>query len=53
MVSAILNSDDQYGIAFPKGSDLVAKVNEGLKKVRASGEYDKIHAKWFGDAPAK
>ncbi len=52
-VSAILNSDDQYGIAFPKGSDLVAKVNEGLKKVRESGEYDKIHAKWFGDAPAK
>lgn len=53
VVSAILNSDDQYGIAFPKGSDLVAKVNEGLKKVRASGEYDKIHAKWFGDTPAK
>lgn len=53
VVSAILNSDDQYGIAFPKGSDLVAKINEGLKKVRASGEYDKIHAKWFGDTPAK
>lgn len=53
VVSAILHSDDQYGIAFPKGSDLVAKVNEGLKKIRENGEYDKIYSKWFGDTPSK
>ncbi|NOL50400.1 glutamine ABC transporter substrate-binding protein GlnH [Pelistega europaea] len=52
-VSAILNSDDHYGIAFPKGSDLVPKVNAALKKIRENGEYDKIHAKWFGEKAAK
>lgn len=39
------------GIAFPKGSELVGKVNEALKKVRADGRYDAIYKKWFGKAP--
>ncbi|MGR9459408.1 transporter substrate-binding domain-containing protein (plasmid) [Rhizobium leguminosarum] len=38
------------GIAFPKGSNLVAKTNEALKKIQADGRYDAIHKKWFGEA---
>ncbi len=43
---------EQYGIAFPKGSDLVEPVNEALRTLRENGTYDRIHAKWFGEAPA-
>jgi len=35
------------GIAFPKGSDLVARVNTALATIRANGRYDAIYAKWF------
>ena len=43
--------EDQYfGIAVRKGNKaMLDKVNSGLKKVIASGEYAKIYAKWFGD----
>lgn len=43
----------QYGIGFPKGSELVAPVNAALAKMRADGRYDAIYAKWFGAAPSK
>ncbi|MCX2698583.1 transporter substrate-binding domain-containing protein [Ochrobactrum chromiisoli] len=39
------------GIAFPKGSDLVAPTNEALKKIKADGRYDEIYKKWFGSLP--
>lgn len=42
-----------YGIAFPKGSPLVAKVNQALKDIKADGTYEKLYMKWFGYAPAK
>jgi len=35
------------GFAFPKGSDLVQKVNAALAAMRADGRYDAIYAKWF------
>jgi glutamine transport system substrate-binding protein len=41
----------QYGIAFPKGSDLVAKVNVSLAKLRNDGSYTAIYKKWFGTEP--
>jgi glutamine transport system substrate-binding protein len=40
-----------YGIAFPKGSDLVVKVNAALKEIRADGSYDALYRKWFGTDP--
>ncbi len=43
----------QYGIAFPKGSDLVSKVNASLAKLKANGSYNKIYKKWFGSLPPK
>lgn len=43
---------EQYGIAFPKGSGLVEPVNQALRTLRENGTYDRLHAKWFGEAPA-
>jgi len=41
-------TDEPYGIAVKKGNtDLVDKLNEALKKIRESGEYDKIKSKWI------
>ena len=35
-------SEEEYGIAFRKGSDLTAKVNEIIRDLKASGELSKI-----------
>lgn len=43
----------QYGIAFPKGSDLTVKVNGALANMKADGRYDAIYEKWFGTKPVK
>ncbi len=41
-----------YGIAFPKGSDeLREKVNGALKTLRENGTYNEIYKKWFGTEP--
>lgn len=39
----------EYGIAFPKGSELVEPVNQALAAMREDGRYDEIYAKWFGE----
>jgi len=36
-----------YGIAFEKGSDLVAPVNEALGTLRGDGTYDALFQKYF------
>lgn len=43
----------EYGIAFPKGSELVEPVNAVLASMREDGRYDEIHAKWFGEDAAQ
>ena len=43
----------QYGIGFPKGSPLVAKVNGALAKIKADGRYVAIYKKWFNTEPPK
>jgi glutamine transport system substrate-binding protein len=48
-----LQSGDFYGIAFPKGSELVPVVNKALKAVMANGEYDTLYQKWFGKKAPK
>ncbi|QHS21535.1 transporter substrate-binding domain-containing protein [Virgibacillus sp. MSP4-1] len=40
-----------YGIAFPKGSDLVEPVNEALATIKENGTYAEIYKKWFGTEP--
>lgn len=42
----------EYGIAFPKGSELTARVNEALANMKSDGRYDAIYEKWFGAPPA-
>jgi two-component system sensor histidine kinase EvgS len=38
----------KMGFAVKAGNaDLLAKINEGLYRVQASGEYDRIYRKWF------
>ncbi len=41
----------QYGIGFPKGSELVAKVNAALANMKKDGRYSEIYKKWFGTEP--
>jgi glutamine transport system substrate-binding protein len=41
----------EYGIAFPKGSELVAKVNAALANMKKDGRYNEIYKKWFGAEP--
>ncbi|MFJ8236739.1 transporter substrate-binding domain-containing protein [Ureibacillus sp. NPDC094379] len=43
----------EFAIAFPKGSELKAKVDEQLAKLVEDGTYDEIYTKWFGEAPNK
>ncbi|MFE5322720.1 glutamate ABC transporter substrate-binding protein [Paenibacillus sp. NPDC056579] len=47
-------TDEPYGIAIRKGdTEFVTYVNEFLKGMKASGEYDKLHEKWIGEKPSK
>ncbi len=52
-VMGSLKSGDFYGIAFPKGSELVADVNQALKTIQDNGKYDAIYQKWFGEKAAQ
>lgn len=46
-----LYQGQSYGIGFPKGSPLVAKVNAALKTLRDNGTYRDLYVKWFGIEP--
>ena len=41
----------EYGIGFPKGSELVVPVNQALANMKQDGRYDAIYKKWFGTLP--
>lgn len=43
----------QYGIAFPKGSDWVEPVNKALTAMKEDGTFTKIYKKWFDAEPPK
>ncbi|MEG0291112.1 MAG: basic amino acid ABC transporter substrate-binding protein [Anaerovoracaceae bacterium] len=47
IVGETLNAE-AYGIAVKKDNEeLLKKINEGLKNLKDSGEFDKIYKKWF------
>ncbi len=43
---------EPYGIVFPQGSPLREEVNRALLDMMESGEYARIHEKWFGRPPS-
>jgi lysine-arginine-ornithine-binding protein len=44
-------TDEKFGIAVGQESDdLRLEINKALKKIKETGEYDRIHEKWFGEA---
>jgi putative glutamine transport system substrate-binding protein len=46
-------TDEPYGIAVKKGNTgLVNLINDLLKSMKQSGEYDKMYEKWIGEKPA-
>ncbi|MBE1285468.1 MAG: transporter substrate-binding domain-containing protein [Rhodobacteraceae bacterium] len=47
LVGSVFLRED-YGIAFPSGSDLVEPFNQALLMLREDGTYEKIYRKWFG-----
>jgi polar amino acid transport system substrate-binding protein len=48
VISSPRMSEEHYGIAVRKGNrELLDKINDGLAKIRASGEFDEITDKWF------
>jgi ABC-type amino acid transport substrate-binding protein len=47
-----IQTNEQYGFAFPKGSDALRNsVNKELAKLKQSGELAKISDKWLGKKP--
>ncbi|MDQ3862518.1 MAG: basic amino acid ABC transporter substrate-binding protein, partial [Actinomycetota bacterium] len=42
---------EQYGIAFPEDSALVAPVNQALAEIKDDGTYEKLYKKWIGMPP--
>ena len=41
-------AQQDYGIALPEGSDLRARINQAILKVKENGVYDRIYQKYFG-----
>lgn len=47
-------TDEPYGIAVKKGeAEFAAYLNGFLKKLKSSGDYDKLYEKWIGEKPSK
>ena len=44
---------EEYGIAFPKGSEYVEPVNKALEEIKKDGTYAEIYEKWLGQKPEK
>lgn len=50
VVTETFATGEQYGFAVdPANTALIEAVNEELGKLRDSGKYGEIHAKWFGE----
>jgi polar amino acid transport system substrate-binding protein len=41
-------SSDQFGVVFPKGSDLVNPVSQALRDMRIRGVFDTLVTRYFG-----
>ena len=41
---------ENYGMAFPTGSNLRENVDQAMLRLREDGRYDELLIKWFGPA---
>ena len=48
MIGAPLQAEE-FGFIFPKGSDLVAPINQAIAAMKADGTIDALNKKWFLD----
>jgi polar amino acid transport system substrate-binding protein len=49
VIAKEIPTGEQYGFGISQDNpELLKAINDGLAKVKASGEYDTIYAKWFG-----
>jgi len=49
VIAKEIPTGEQYGFAVSKDNpELLKAINDGLAKVKESGEYDTIYEKWFG-----
>lgn len=47
-----IDTGEHYGIGMKKdNAEMKKAVDDTIKELKDSGEYDKIYEKWFGDAP--
>lgn len=50
-VAGELLTEEYYGIAAPKGSPNLERINAGLTTIIENGEYKQIYQKWFSGEP--
>ncbi|NES96730.1 MAG: basic amino acid ABC transporter substrate-binding protein [Desertifilum sp. SIO1I2] len=46
-----LVTEEYYGIALPRNSPNLERVNQGLTEIKNNGTYAEIYQKWFGVEP--
>ncbi|MBW4657887.1 MAG: basic amino acid ABC transporter substrate-binding protein [Drouetiella hepatica Uher 2000/2452] len=46
-----LLTEEYYGMATPKGSPNLAKINSGLATIISNGKYAEVYEKWFSGTP--
>ncbi len=50
IVATFREGEEKYGVTMRKGElELLAAINEALRKIKESGKYDEIYRKWFGE----
>jgi lysine-arginine-ornithine-binding protein len=50
IVATFREGEEKYGVTMRKGDvELLAAINEALRRIKESGKYDEISRKWFGE----
>lgn len=50
IVATFREGEEKYGVTMRKGElELLAAINEALRRIKESGKYDEIYRKWFGE----
>jgi len=52
-VAGELLTEEYYGIAAPKGSPNLERINAGLNTIIENGTYQEVYQKWFSGEPAE